>query len=195
MGTNKWMSFLKMGVYEKRLAIVRNTYHIFHKSRFGSLGKGSYIWKPTFLSGMKSFYFGEKVGIFPGARIEAISNWEDKTFHPKIVIGNNVYLGQELFLACAERIEIEDNVVCSARVMITDISHVTEDREVMVLKQGLTTKPVRICEGAFVGVNVSIMPGVTIGRHAVVGANSVVTKDVPDYATVVGSPARVIKRG
>ena len=84
--------------------------------------------------------------------------------------------------------------VCSARVTITDINHDTDNCEIAVLEQGLSTKPVLIKEGAFIGINSVIMPGVTIGKHAVVGANSVVTKDVPDYVTVVGAPARIIRR-
>ena len=55
------------------------------------------------------------------------------------------------------------------------------------------TKPVLIKEGAFIGINSVIMPGVTIGKHAVIGANSVVTKDVPPFAVVGGVPAKIIK--
>ena len=57
----------------------------------------------------------------------------------------------------------------------------------------LTCKPVLIRESAWIGAGATILPGVCVGRHAVVGAASVVTKDVPDYAVVVGSPAKVIK--
>lgn len=94
----------------------------------------------------------------------------------------------------AEKIDIESDVVCSARVTITDISHVTDDMEKAVLNQGIVTKPVKICKGAFVGINSTILPGITIGEHAIVGANSVVTRDVPAYTTVAGSPAKVIKK-
>lgn len=57
----------------------------------------------------------------------------------------------------------------------------------------LTCKPVLIREYAWVGAGATILPGVYIGRHAIVGAGSVVTKDVPDYAVAVGNPAKVIK--
>lgn len=57
----------------------------------------------------------------------------------------------------------------------------------------LTCKPVLIREYAWVGAGATILPGVSIGRHAIVGAGSVVTKDVPDYAVAVGNPAKVIK--
>ena len=57
----------------------------------------------------------------------------------------------------------------------------------------LPCKPVLIKESAWIGAGATILPGVCVGRHAVVGAGSVVTKDVPDYAVAVGNPARVIK--
>ena len=57
----------------------------------------------------------------------------------------------------------------------------------------LTCKPVLIRKGAWIGAGVTILPGVCIGKHAIVGAASVVTKDVPDYAVAVGNPAKVVK--
>ena len=57
----------------------------------------------------------------------------------------------------------------------------------------ITCKPVHIKRNVWIGVNVTILPGVTIGENAVVGAGAVVTKDVPDNAVVVGNPARVIR--
>lgn len=188
-------NFFGKNKYEKRLAIFRTIYYLFHQKKYGCIGKGSYIWKPLFLSGMKYFYFGEKVGIWPNARIEAIDEWEGQEFCPCFKIADNVNIGQDCHITLAERIEIEENVVCTARVTITDISHITDDKSLGVLRQGIITKPVKICEGAFIGVNATILPGVTIGKHAVIGANSVVTKDVPDYATVAGVPAKIIYRG
>lgn len=58
----------------------------------------------------------------------------------------------------------------------------------------LTCKPVLIREGAWIGAGATILPGVCVGKHAIVGAMSVVTKDVPDFAVVVGSPAKVVKK-
>ena len=75
MEESQLKKFIKKGKYEKRLSIVRNTYALFNKKKFGKLGKGSYIWKPVFLSGMQYYFFGDKVGFWPGARIEAIDNW------------------------------------------------------------------------------------------------------------------------
>ncbi len=85
-------------------------------------------------------------------------------------------------------ISIEDEVLIAANVQIISNNHDPYDRSV------LTCKPVLIKKGAWIGAGASIMPGVTIGKFAIVGAASVVTHDVPDYAVVVGSPARVIKQ-
>ena len=57
----------------------------------------------------------------------------------------------------------------------------------------LTCKPVEIGDYAWIGAGATVLPGVCIGRHAIIGAASVVTKDVPDYAVAVGNPAKVIK--
>lgn len=188
----KLIKFLKKGKYEKKQSIVRNTYAFFHKRKFGAIGKGSYIWKPLFLSGTRYYYLGNNVEIWPGVRIEAIDEWEGERFTPKLEIGNNVIIGQDCHITLAERIIIEDNVLCTSRVTITDISHVTEDKRKAVVNQAITTNPTRICEGAFIGVNAVIFPGVTIGKHAVVGANSIVSKDVPDYGMVAAAPAKEI---
>lgn len=194
MNFNKLLKFFKMNRYQKRVSFVRNTYSFIHKREFKRIGKKSYFLNPIFLSGTKYISMGDDVGFWDLARIEAIDEWEGEHFTPSLEIGNHVNIGQNCHITLAEKIIIEDEVVCSARVTITDISHLTDDKEKAVLNQGIVTAPVKICKGAFVGINATILPGVTIGRHAIVGSNAVVTKDVPDYATVVGAPARIIKR-
>ncbi len=190
---NKIAKFIKLNKFEKSISICRNTYRLFHKGLFMKIGRRSYIYKPISLSGTKYISIGHDVEIRHHARIEAIDQWHDKSYVPRLTIGNNVYIGQGLHMTLAQQIDIDDEVVFAARVTVTDISHVTDDKNVSVLAQGLTVKPVHICEGVFVGNGAIIMPGVTVGKHAIVGANAVVTKDVPDYATVVGVPAKVIK--
>lgn len=189
----KIVKLIKMNPYEKKRSWVRNTYPIFHKNKYGSIGKKSYFLNPMFISGTPNIFLGEDVGIWDQARVEMIEKWHGQIFSPRLVIGDHSNIGQNLHLTCAERIEIEKDVVITARVTITDIIHETGGFDKTVLEQPLYTKPVKICQGAFIGINAVIMPGVTIGKHAVVGANSVVTKDVPDYAVVAGAPAKVIR--
>lgn len=105
----------------------------------------------------------------------------------KIKIGNNVFVNSNLLAMARGGITIEDNVQIAANVQLITNNHDMYDRLVLLCK------PVVIRKGAWIGAGATILPGVEVGKHAVVGAAAVVTKDVPDYAVVVGNPARVIK--
>lgn len=105
----------------------------------------------------------------------------------KVHIGRNVYVNTNALMMARGGITIEDNVQIAANVQLISNNHDEYDRQI------LTCRPVLIREGAWIGAGATILPGVCVGRHAIVGAMSVVTKDVPDYAVVVGSPARVVK--
>ncbi len=105
----------------------------------------------------------------------------------RIKIGKRVYLNSNLLAMARGGITIEDDVQMAANVQILTNNHDPYERQL------LTVKPVLIQKGAWIGAGVTILPGISIGKHAIVGAASVVTKDVPDYAVAVGNPARVIK--
>ena len=75
----------------------------------------------------------------------------------------------------------------AANAQIISNNHDLYDRQI------LTCKPVLIKEGAWIGAGATILPGICIGKHAVVGAASVVIEDVPDYAVVVGNPGQVLR--
>ena len=102
-------------------------------------------------------------------------------------IGKHVFINSNLLAMARGGITIEDEVQIAANVQLISNNHDEYDRQV------LTCKPVRIKKGAWIGAGASILPGVCVGKHAIVGAGSVVTKDVPDYAVSVGNPAKVIK--
>lgn len=105
----------------------------------------------------------------------------------KVHIGKNVFINANFLAMARGGIVIEDDVQIAANVSLLTNNHDEYQRNV------LTCRPIHIKKGAWIGANVNILPGVTIGKHAIVGAASVVTKDVPDYAVVVGSPAKIIK--
>ena len=90
-------------------------------------------------------------------------------------------------MMAAGGITIEDKVLIAANVKLISNNHDPYERDVLLCK------PVLIKEGAWIGAGSTILPGVTVGRYAIVGSDTVVTKDVPDYAVVVGTPAKVIK--
>jgi len=102
-------------------------------------------------------------------------------------IGKNVYIGGNLLGMCRGGIEIDDDAMLAANVSLISNNHDLYDRAVLLCK------PVKVCKGAWIGAGAMIMPGVRVGRYAVVGAGAIVTKDVEDYQVVVGNPARPIK--
>ncbi|WP_394775115.1 acyltransferase [Flavobacterium sp.] len=130
----------------------------------------------------------------------------------EVIIGNNVFIGRSS-LICRSKIEIEDNVFMAWGIYIYDHnSHSLNygERQKDISQQLLDyrsgklfienkdwnvvdTKPIKICSNAWIGMNCIILKGVTIGEGAVVGAGSVVTKDVPAWSVVGGNPAKVVK--
>lgn len=113
---------------------------------------------------------------------------------PVLLIGDGCYIGRFCHVNASVGVTIEDRVLIADRVYISDIDHEYRKTELPVIAQGVCSKgPVLLKTGCWIGAGAVIMPGVTIGRNAVVGANSVVTKDVPEFTVVGGVPARVLK--
>jgi acetyltransferase-like isoleucine patch superfamily enzyme len=88
---------------------------------------------------------------------------------------------------------IGDHVNLAQGITVTALNHNYADSSRKIDEQGISTKPVVIGDDVWIGANAVILPGVTIGRHVVVAAGAVVTKDIPDYSLVAGIPAKVIK--
>ena len=89
---------------------------------------------------------------------------------------------------------IGSHVNLAQGITVTALNHNFEDKEKRIDEQGITTKPVIIGDDVWIGANAVILPGVTIGKHCVVAAGAVVTKDVPDNTIVGGVPAKEIKK-
>ena len=102
-------------------------------------------------------------------------------------IGKSVYVMNGVLLMASGGIIIEDYALVAAHAKIISNDHDP------YFRPALTCKPVIIREGAWIGAGAAIMKGVTVGKYAIIGSNSVVTKDIPDYAVAVGVPAKVIK--
>ena len=105
-----------------------------------------------------------------------------------ITIGSGVYINSNLLAMARGGITIEDDVQIAANVQLLTNNHDPYDRQV------LTCKPIVIRKGAWIGAGATILPGVTVGKYAIVGAASVVTRDVGDYEVVVGNPARLVRK-
>jgi acetyltransferase-like isoleucine patch superfamily enzyme len=126
--------------------------------------------------------------------IQAVLERAGVSFSPRIEIGDDTSIEQGFHLACAEQIIIGKKVAITEYVGIFDIWHSFENIQVPVVDQPLKTSPVKIGDHSLIGMGAVIQPGVTIGKHCVIGANSVVIHNIPDYSVAVGAPARVIKQ-
>lgn len=111
--------------------------------------------------------------------------------HPRIVIENGVYINRHTFLDATEQIIVKSGAMIGPFCYITDHDHVMSMDGV---EGGLTGSPTVIGKRAWLGAHVTVLKGVSIGDGAVVGAGSVVTRDVPANSVAVGNPARVIKQ-
>lgn len=112
----------------------------------------------------------------------------------RMVIGDGTWIGQGCFFHSAGSIEIGSNVGIGPFVKILTSVHRDDQLELPILHHPLEFRPVIVEEGADLGTGSILLPGVRVGRGAIVGAGAVVTRDVPELAVVAGSPARVLRQ-
>ena len=147
----------------------------------------------------KSFRIDGKIGIqISGGTSFQSGLWLYSHVTPtsigKIDIGNNCSFGYNNHITSVFEVKIGNEVLTANNVYISDNIHGYEDIKIPILRQPIVFKnSVVIGDGAWIGENVSVI-GARIGRNSVIGANSVVTSDVPDYCVAVGAPAKVIKK-
>ena len=134
--------------------------------------------------------------ISPGKKVRFGSDLRVQSFcGKKVKIGDNVYAGNRVSILVGDEISIGNNVLIASDVCITSENHQTNPEcEITYGKQPLIVKPIRIGDGCWIGEKVVILPGVSIGKKSVIGAGSIVTKDIPDYCIAVGNPAKIIKK-
>ncbi len=130
---------------------------------------------------------------YPG--LERKVKRRDYLFHdPSVTIGDCTSFGRFCFITCTGRIKIGKAVIFSDRVYISDTDHRYEDPDLPILYQSLTKGgAVEIGDHSWIGTGVTVL-NCSIGKHCVIGAHSLVTKDIPEYSVAAGTPARVIKR-
>ena len=169
------------------------------EGKFQSFGKGSII-KP-FLNSSNEKYIsiGNGVNIGSFCRITVSTEFGGYKVKSKntvrLKIGNHVDIGNNTFISVNNNVEIGDHVIMSAYVFITDHDHGFMDVKKNLHEQPLSENGhVRIEDNVFLGVKSTVLKNVKIGRHSVVAANAVVTKDVPAYCIVAGNPAKIIQK-
>lgn len=161
------------------------------KMYFGRFGLLSHIDRPLMINGAKRIYIGNKCTIAYKTWLAAVPLNDDSA---KLIIGDGCTIGHFNHIYATHSVILHKHVLTADKVYISDNLHGYEDIEIPVMNQPIKQNGVvEIGEGSWLGENVCVL-GAKIGKHCVIGANSVVTKDIPDYSIAVGTPAKVIKK-
>lgn len=137
-------------------------------------------------------FVGENSRIMCWSTFESVN--PSQKLYPDLRIGKNFHATRNLTIQCAGRITIGDDVLVASDVFIINYNHGLSPLTNSYLDNSLEVSEVVINDGVWLGNNVIVLPGVHIGKKSIIGAGSVVTKDIPPYSIAVGNPARVIKR-
>ena len=152
---------------------------------------------PFDLRGLKYINFGTNLTTGVGCRIEAYPKFNKKV----LLFGDNVQLNDYVHITAIEHVSIGNNVLMASKIYISDCSHGSYNGDEndsnpnsIPANRPLFSKPVTIHDNVWLGEFVSVLPGVSIGQGTIVGANSVVSKSLPEYVIAVGTPAKPIKK-
>ena len=161
-----------------------------YSQRMSCVGSGSIIFNPMRIDNPSTISIGSNVFIAAGAWLLGPTKQGGRG----LIIKDRTVIGHHCHLVSLEGLEIGNSVLFADKVFVTDCMHEYADISIPILDQPVSGRgAVKIGDETMVGENACIM-GASIGKHCVVGANSVVTHDVPDYSIVVGAPARIISR-
>ncbi len=166
------------------------------RRRFAGIGKESTLGKDMTVINPQDITIGYHTNFQSGCVIESW-HFNNMTKRGSIFIGDNCNFGEYTHITTINRIEIGDGVLTGRFVLITDNSHGREDYSDIGLppeNREVTSKgPIIIEDSVWLGDKVTVLPGVKIGKGAVIAANAVVTKDIPAYTIAAGVPAKIIK--
>src|SRR5712691_6120366 len=177
-----------LGLYRLVVRLRAKGFSLAVSGAFASFGRRTVIQLPVRLRGERRIALGSDVFIGAGSWLQALGAG-------RLEVGDGTSIAGGCVLSAAVSIRLGRKVLVARNVYVSDHVHAFEDPELAVLDQGLARlEPVEIRDGAWLGENVVVCPGVTIGRGAVIGANAVVREDVPDCSVAVGVPARVVRR-
>jgi acetyltransferase-like isoleucine patch superfamily enzyme len=155
----------------------------------------------THIRGLSSISIGDGFDAADGLWLEAVTRAAGESYAPRIVIGKNVNISRWTHIAAVNYIEIGSGVLIGSKVLITDNHHgsYSGDRQSApglppAMRPLASRGPVIIGPNAWIGDGVVIMPGCKVGQGSIIGANSVVTTDIPEFTIAVGVPARCIEK-
>jgi acetyltransferase-like isoleucine patch superfamily enzyme len=150
-----------------------------------TFGHGVRIGRAALATHPETFEIGDGVFIGEQAYIQG-------RFDGRCVIGDHAWLGPQSYFDARDLV-IEEYVGWGPGAKVLGSTHTGDPADVPIVQTDLVIKPVRVCAWADIGVNAVILPGVTIGKGAIVGAGAVVTQDVDPFAIVAGVPARFVR--
>jgi len=167
-------------------------FYLFYKDSFGYMGKNVRVYAPLSIEGIGNIKINNNVTI--GYKGWLASKGLEKGCMSVLEIGSETYIGNFSHIYSTKKITIGKNVLIADNVYISDNLHSYEDINTPIMYQTIKQcNSVDIGDGSWIGEHVCII-GAKIGKNCVIGANSVVTKDIPDFSIAVGSPAKIIKQ-
>jgi serine acetyltransferase len=188
----KYIAQMALWLYRTSFRVRCKFFSVLITGAFSSFGKKSVLALPIRLSGENRIAIGDGVSVGANSWLQALQDGDNTSV--AISIGNGSSIAGLCVISAVRKVVLEDQVLLARNVYISDHMHRYTHIGVSILAQGLDRiRPVIIQRGAWIGENVVVCPGVTVGTGSVVGANSVVTEDVPEYSVAVGAPARVVK--
>jgi acetyltransferase-like isoleucine patch superfamily enzyme len=188
----KLLSQLFIALYQAAVRARSKIFSLLISGAFARFGRNTVLMHPIRLSGEERIAIGDRVFFGPDSWLQTLPDGENKSV--AISIGSRSSASGACVISAVRGVTLEESVLLARNVYISDHSHRYADTGIPVMAQGLDKiQPVLIKRGAWLGQNVVVCPGVTIGQGAVIGANSVVVHDVPDFSVAVGAPARVVK--
>jgi acetyltransferase-like isoleucine patch superfamily enzyme len=163
--------------------------------RFGAIGSGSIIcFPPNALFNEQYIRIGTDTMFGPQVTLSAgMVPGQEMVSDTVISVGNRCLIGKGSGIVGHLEITVGDDVWTGHHVYITDQNHGYSDLSLPISRQVMAEQPVSIGDGSWLGHGTVVLPGARIGRHVVVGANSVVTGELPDNCVAAGVPARVIR--
>lgn len=167
-----------MNIYIK---IKNLLFYILNCKKFGKIEYPIYYANSAFINNKKKIFFEKRIVVPEKCYISPI----------ELYVGENTWLGVNAFI-CG-KVKIGANVMLGPNVVIPGANHRIDDLKKNMIDSGLKIKGTIIEDDVWIGANAVILDGVTIKKGAVIGAGSVVTRDVPEYSIVVGNPAKIVR--
>jgi acetyltransferase-like isoleucine patch superfamily enzyme len=161
--------------------------------RFHTFGEGTIVHRPGSVFGAHQIAIGAHSLILAGTYLSVETPaWGSS--EPVLQIGDRVGIRPYCMISASEEIVIEDDVIIGAFTSVIDSDHTFAEGRPNVMHNSVAASPIRVGRGTWLAERVAVLRGSVIGRCCIVGANSVVRGELPDYSIAVGAPARIVGR-